>query len=128
VSNSVARRKKRQRSFGEYYISQFLDYNKINYNREKTFPNCVNSKNNKLRFDFFLTDYNILIEFQGKHHYKPVNKYNRAKTVHKKTVLHDHIKRQYCKNNNIILIEINYLDINNIFDILIEELDAIIGE
>ena len=119
----MKRRKKRQRSFGEYYIQQFLEYNNINYTREKTFSDCINSKNNKLRFDFFLKDYNILIEFQGCHHYAPVNKYQRAKTVHKKTVYHDIIKRQYCQNNNICLIEIHYKDINNIFDILIEELN-----
>jgi len=119
----VKRRKKRQRSFGEYYIKQFLDYNQINYTKEKTFLDCVNGKNNKLRFDFFLNDYNVLIEFQGKHHYMPVNKHNRAKQVHKKTVLHDQIKRQYCRDKNIILIEIHYLDLNNIFDILMEELN-----
>jgi len=124
----VSRRKKRQRSFGEYYIKQFLEYNNINYMKEKTFSDCLNLKNNKLRFDFYLVDYNILIEFQGKHHYMPVNKYNRAKRVYNKTVLHDQIKRQYCEDNEITLIEISYLDLGNIFDVLIEELNKILGE
>lgn len=122
------RKKKRHRSFGEHYVKTFLEYNNIKYTKEKTFSDCVNAKNNKLRFDFHLIDYNILIEYQGMHHYKPVNKYSRAKRIHRQTIKHDEIKRQYCDENNIALIEIHYLDLNKIYDVLIEGLNSIIGE
>jgi hypothetical protein len=120
------RRKKRKRSFGEYYIEEFLKYNHIDYKKEKTFNSCRSAKNRLLRFDFYLVDYNILIEFQGMHHYKPVNKGYRAKRVHNLTVLHDSIKKEFCKDNNIDLIEIHYKDLKNIFDVLIEGLTEII--
>jgi len=118
------RRKKRKRSFGEYYIEEFLKYNQINYKKEKSFDNCRSPKNRVLRFDFYLIDYNILIEYQGIHHYKPVNKGYRAKRVHNTTMLHDSIKKEFCKDNNIELIEIHYKDLKNIFDVLIEELST----
>jgi len=71
-----------------------------------------------LRFDFYLPDYNTLIEFQGIHHYKPINKYRKAKIVHEKTIKHDEIKRSFCNENNIRLLEINYKDKEKISDIL----------
>lgn len=113
--------KKKVRSYGEYYIQKFLDYNNIQYIKEKTFKDCLSLKNNRLRFDFYLPNQNILIEFQGPHHYKPVNKGRRAKRVHKTTVLHDKIKRNFCKKNDIKLLEIK--QIKNIYETLLEELN-----
>lgn len=122
------RRKKRQRSFGEFYISEILNKYNIKFEKEKKFKNCLSFKKYPLRFDFYLNDYNILIEFQGMHHYKPVNKYYRAKKVHLQTVINDNIKKEFCKNNNIYLIEISYLDIKNIEEILKKEITLIIDK
>lgn len=124
--NQKYRRKKRQKSFGEYYIVVFLQYNNIIYTREKKFDGCRSLKNYPLRFDFFLEELNIAIEFQGKHHYEPINKYPRAKRVCEKTKIHDQIKRDFCKQNEIDLIEISYKDLNSIFDVLIFELETIV--
>jgi len=118
--------RKRKKSFGEYYIKKFLDENNVKYIKEKSFPDCKNIK--PLRFDFYLPNHNILIEFQGMHHYKPVNKYNRAKRVHKKTLIHDQIKRNYCCENNITLIEIHYQEIDNINNILTQIIEDQYGE
>ncbi len=52
------------------------------------------------------------------HHYKPINKYRRAKIVHEKTVKHDEIKREFCRSNNIELLEIHYKDKDNINEML----------
>ncbi|MFW6247004.1 MAG: hypothetical protein ACOC22_02415 [bacterium] len=120
------RKKKKTKSYGEYYINYFLKYNNINFIREKKFENCRSNKNYPLRFDFYLPEYNILIEFQGKHHYMPVHKYRKAKIIHYKTIENDKIKKEFCENNNISLIEINYKEIDNIYDKLIEELEKII--
>lgn len=110
--------RKRHKSFGEYYIKLILEKYNIKYTKEKKFANCNSLKNHPLRFDFYLDDYNILIEFQGKHHYEPVNKYHRARKVTEQTKIHDQIKKEYCKKHNIPLIEICYKDINNIEEIL----------
>ena len=52
------------------------------------------------------------------HHYEPINKYRRAKIVHEKTVKHDQIKKEFCRSNNIELLEIHYKDKENVKDIL----------
>lgn len=54
------------KSKGEYKISQLLNKLKIKYDIQKTFPNCNSESGNLLKFDFYLPDYNILIEYQGK--------------------------------------------------------------
>ncbi len=106
-------------SKGEYRIAKILEYNYIPFIQEKTFDSCRSPKNNLLRFDFFLPDHNILIEFQGQHHYKPVNKYAKAKRVHNQTVIHDNLKKEFVKNNNFKLISIHYKHIDNLEDYII---------
>ena len=112
--------KGRKISKGEKQIAQFFDLHNIEYTREKTFKECVNLRGNLLRFDFYLEQFNVLIEFQGIHHYDPINKYRRAKIVHDKTVIHDIIKKEFTISNQINLIEIHYKDYENIEIILLE--------
>ena len=107
-------------SKGEKQILIFLSDNNINYIKEKSFDTCLSPKGNKLRFDFYLPDYNLLIEFDGQHHFKPVNKYNRAKRVHQQTILHDSIKNQFVLDNNINLLRIPYNFIDSVDSILTE--------
>ncbi|MCF7910866.1 hypothetical protein K9L16_04295 [Candidatus Pacearchaeota archaeon] len=101
-------------SKGENEIIIFLNETKILFEKEKSFEQCLSLKGNKLRFDFWLPDYNTLIEFDGLHHYKPVNKYRRAQKTHKNTKINDEIKNLFCKENNINLIRISYKDIEYI--------------
>ena len=101
-------------SKGELKIAKILEELSIEFEREKTFEDCVSEKNNKLRFDFFLPKYNILIEFQGHHHFHPINRYRRARIVHEKTVKHDKIKRQFAQDNKYILYEIHHKEYDNL--------------
>ena len=57
----------------EAMVAQYLNDNKINFITQFTFPNCKNKK--CLRFDFCINidDNNILIEYNGIQHYKPIN-------------------------------------------------------
>ena len=98
--------KGRRISKGEKKIAQFFDSHNIDYIREKTFKNCLSLSGNCLRFDFYLEQYNLLIEYQGTHHEKPINKYRRAKIVHETTVTHDSIKTEFTLDNHINLLEI----------------------
>jgi len=93
-------------SKGEKEIAQYLDRHNINYVREKTFKDCINFCGNSLRFDFYLEQFNLLIEYQGQHHEKPVNKYRRAKIVHDKIVIHDRVKEDFAESHQINLIKI----------------------
>lgn len=110
--------KGRRISKGEKRIAQFFSLHNIKYVREKTFKNCINFCGNYLRFDFYLEQFNLLIEYQGHHHIKPINKYRRAQAVHKKTIVHDAIKEVFALDNHINLIKIFYKDYDKIDEIL----------
>lgn len=92
-------------SKGEFKIVNILNKMGINYIREKTFENCKYKKS--LHFDFYLSDYNICIEYDGEHHFI-CNKYFGGEKALKKTQIRDKIKNDYCKNNNITLYRICY--------------------
>ena len=70
-------------------------------------------KNSKQKFDFYLPDFNIAIEYDGEQHFKPVNFFGGEKGF-KKCQERDIKKNKYCKNNNIQLIRIPYTDFQKI--------------
>lgn len=96
-----------KKSKGEKLISWFLDKKSINYEEQKKFDGCKNKS--YLPFDFYLPNINICIEFQGIQHYK-ANKHMNGVIGLEKRQKHDNIKREFCKKNNIKLIEIKYSD------------------
>jgi hypothetical protein len=71
----------------------------VKYERQKTFPNL--KRKLKLRFDFYLPEYNAAIECNGEQHYKEHKLYEFA---HELCFNSDMIKYQYCLDNNINLI------------------------
>lgn len=108
-------------SKGEKRVIDFLNKHNINFEQEKTFDNCRGRTGRRcLRFDFFLVDCNILIEYDGEHHYGPVNKGYRAKYVHDRTKINDEIKDKYIAVNGIGLLRIPYWEYDKIEEILTE--------
>lgn len=85
------------------FINDYLIKNNILYKAEKTFNDCKNYK--LLPFDFHLPEYNLLIEYDGRQHFVDIYGKKYLKKQHKR----DLIKNQYCKDNKINLIRINYL-------------------
>lgn len=117
-------------SKGETLIKKFLDDNNINYEVQKKFKDCVGLKRNyPLMFDFYLSDYNLCIEFQGQQHYIPqyyiysFKDEEKGKKAFEENQIRDEIKRKYCKNNNIKLLEIKYNQKKGMYDILRKELN-----
>ena len=110
---------------GEVEVENILLKHNIEYKTQYKFNDCKCSR--CLPFDFYLPDYNILIEYDGEQHFKPI----RFKGVNKDesldkfiiTKIHDTIKTIYAKNNNIKLIRIPYYEFDNIEKILIRELN-----
>jgi hypothetical protein len=92
-------------SKGELKIVEFLSSNNINYTRNKSFDDCVYIQ--KLKFDFYLYEYNTCIEFDGEQHFRPVSIFGGDDQfiINK---IRDNIKNEYCKNKNINLIRIKY--------------------
>ena len=104
-------------SHGEKQIRQWLSDNNIEYVPQKTFNDCKNKKS--LPFDFYLPDYNICIECQGKQHFEIIDYFGGEERFNY-TKKHDNIKKEYCDNNNIKLVYIDYTenDINSIKTII----------
>lgn len=93
-------------SVEEKQIEQFLKNKNFNFETEKTFEDCRNERGNLLFFDFFLPKLNIIIEYDGIHHYKPIF----GEENLRKKQIHDQIKNDYCLIKGIQLIRISYQD------------------
>lgn len=100
-------------SKGEQRINKILTQMNINFIQEKTYVDLIGDSEKPLRFDFYLLDYNVLIEYQGEQHYEPQN-YFGGENAYYKRVKYDNLKRDYCQQNDIKLIEIPYWDFNEI--------------
>lgn len=98
-------------SQGEDKIKDILLFLQIEFEQQKTFNNLKHQR--KLKFDFFLPKYNCCIEYQGQQHYKAVEYFGGEQSF-KENQLRDNIKREWCKENNIKLIEIPYTDFNKL--------------
>lgn len=109
-------------SYGEEQIEKILIKNNINYCKEYTFSD-LHTNNVPLRFDFaiFNKQHQLiqLIEYDGKQHYIPVEKFGGEKAFnHMK--LNDERKNKYCKEHNIKLVRIPYTNL----DIKLKDLEV----
>jgi len=108
-------------SRGEEKIRKYLESHRINYIFQMTFNDCRNpTTNRKLKFDFYIPDKNILIEYDGEQHFR-VGKVGSHYT-NKNDVMdiksRDIIKTKYAKSNAIQLLRIKYTKIKRIEEIL----------
>lgn len=88
-------------SHGNSMIAKVLSKLGIKYYREFKFSGCKDKR--KLPFDFYLPDYNLCIEYDGKQHFDRDSKFYSIDLVK-----HDRIKDQFCLDNNINLLRIKY--------------------
>jgi hypothetical protein len=112
-------------SKGESKIIEYLEKSGIIYISQKTFCDCKNPKTNAfLKFDFYLPNKNLLIEFDGEQHYNTsrLGKHTISDTELKQIQFRDGIKTKYAIKNNIKLLRIKYTKINKIHEILKEQL------
>ena len=98
--------KKCKVSKGEKIIIDFLKSKNILFTFQKRFSDCKDK--NELPFDFYLSDYNTCIEFNGKQHYEFIKHFHKNKTNFNQQLNRDKIKHKYCLNNDIKLLVIKY--------------------
>ncbi len=105
-------------SKGEQEVAKILKKYEIKYFRQHMFDECRNLK--KLPFDFYLPEYNICIEYDGRQHYEIV--FNEDSFI--KIKENDKIKNDYCSefNDRPKLIRIPYFYFKNIEEILVDKL------
>lgn len=93
-------------SCGEQKIQNYLKNNNIIYDFQYKVINNNFSKQYFL-IDFYLPNYNLFIEYNGIQHYIPVEHFG-GKLQFEKQQKRDEELRDYCKENNINLLEIRY--------------------
>ena len=109
------------RSKGELKISNLLQENNINFQKEYIFTDFIYPNSNGIpRFDFYINN-QYLIEYDGKTHFQSNGGWNTEENL-KLIQLHDKYKNQYCKEHNIPLIRIPYYIYNTltIQDLILE--------
>ena len=109
-------------SSGEYAISLILDKLRIDGIFQHTFPNCKDVQ--VLPFDFYLPQYNLIIEYDGKQHFEIVPQFDGEEGFIKR-IIHDAIKNQYCEDNNINILRIPFWEFDNIEELITNKLKSI---
>lgn len=98
-------------SIFENKLFEFLELQNIPFQREYKNETLINENGYHLYIDFLLADFNIAIEVNGLHHYEAVDTYKgNAEYKFQRQLMNDKIKRDWCKNNNIKLIEFDVRD------------------
>lgn len=93
---------------------------------EKDFQDCKNPETGqRLRFDFYIPEDNLCIEYDGKQHYEYIaelhgDDFNIGTQRFKAQQVRDEIKTEYCKEKGINLLRIKYSEYQEIKKIIDE--------
>lgn len=109
-------------SSGESIIMNFLKTKNIEFVFQYKIQNIdLFCSNTRLFVDFYLPKHNVIIEFNGMQHYKPIKLWGGQESFEKQQNRDISVK-MYCKENNIKLIEIPTKKFGKIKEILTKEL------
>jgi len=114
-------------SSGERIISEWLDSHKIRYEKQKGFNGLRGHTGRKYKFDFYIRDKNLCIEYDGQQHSKIVNFSGKTDSAELTktlwlTQIRDAQKNIFCNKNGIELLRIKYTDFDKIDEILTNKL------
>ena len=102
-------------SRGEIKIREILEEAGLDFKMEYIFPDLKTSNGRPLRFDFVVFDddgkIDFLIEYQGKQHYEPSNKFGGKRGFFQQQY-NDNQKRRFCALHDLKLIEVPYTEEN----------------
>lgn len=115
--------KKIFRSKGERFIEKWLKFNQIEYTCQKTFKTCKSwNGKNALRFDFYLPEFNALIEYDGEQHFLEETIWSGNDGELANIKARDKFKTNWASSNGFNLIRIPYTQLKNIDNILFSNL------
>lgn len=111
-------------SIGEFAVAGYLNDHGISYKVQHCFPDCRDQA--LLRFDFYLPDHQVVIEYDGQQHFGPVQ-FGGATPEQAEADFHnlqrrDGIKDAYCLSHDIKMIRIPYTEFSHIAQILDKQL------
>lgn len=101
-------------SLGEEAISRYLEEKGLSFTREKNFD--IDGLR-RLRYDFYLPDKGILIEYNGAQHYRVVDWYGGVWRLLQQQIV-DKKKRNMAEEMGLMLLEIPFWSYKKINDIL----------
>ena len=110
-----------KKSKGEEIIKSILEELKIDFIPQYKFKDCKDLL--PLPFDFYLQNYNLIIEYDGEQHFDVNRAFNSNENKFWETVIHDAIKNAYCEDNNINILRIPFWKYNNIKEIIKNKLN-----
>lgn len=118
------------KSKGEKMMCELLQSFGYNIKEQYSFNDCRYKY--PLKFDAYVEELNALFEYQGEYHYMPINYAGKdddwVKQHFEISQHRDNIKREYCKKNNISLIEVPYWEKDNMESFLLHEIKKINGD
>ena len=101
---------------GEQKISQYLSKKNIEFIPQMKFDGLV-GESKKLSYDFYVPLFNLLIEYQGEQHERPIEHFGGEEQFIKQQK-YDSLKEQYAKENGYNILYIWYYDYDNVENIL----------
>lgn len=111
-------------SKGERKLKRILDEYHIQYIPQKSFKDNKSPKGRIMPYDFFLPEYNLLIEYQGKQHFISQDFFG-GDEIFEYQKLKDKLKKAYAETNNYNYLEISYKEYDNIKEILFNKIAQI---
>ena len=96
-------------------MRQFLIRNGIRFEQEKGFDWL--KYRNKMFLDFYLPDYNVGIECQGKQHFEPISMFG-GEEFYNKTIKRDRKKYDLCAEHGINVLYFSNADIDYPYDVI----------
>lgn len=109
-------------SKGQVIIKNLLNILNINFVEEHKFSECVGIGGRKLPFDFYLPNFNICIEFDGKQHFESIEVFG-GDIEFNKLKANDLLRNDYCICKSIMLIRIRYNKIQKDLEFLAKVLE-----
>lgn len=100
-------------SKGEKTVRNWFEKHNINYKRQHRFAEL-----GQYSYDFYIPDFNLLIEYNGEQHYKKCPYFHRKPNSFECQLKRDELKKDYAEKNGYKLLVIPYTEFNNIESIL----------
>lgn len=97
-------------SQAEVLIQNYLEKSNIQFDIHHSFDWLISNDGYKMYVDFYLIDYNVVIEYDGEQHYKFVEYFHKTIEGFEKAKARDELKEELLKQHNIIVYRIIYSD------------------
>ena len=98
-------------SKAEEKIEQIIKQSNLNCIREKTYSDLHGGR---LRYDFYIPEKNILIEYDSEIHFQEIPKFHHKYNDFSHAQQNDRLKNSYALSHYIPLYRIPYWELNNI--------------